>query len=44
MNKMPSLGEIVVKLARESERQKLEIARLKQRIRELERELAKKAN
>lgn len=41
--KMPNAGEIIERLARENERQKIEIERLKRRIEELERMTAKKA-
>lgn len=35
--KMPNAGEIIERLARENERQKIEIEQLKRRIEELER-------
>lgn len=41
--KMPNAGEIIERLARENERQKIEIERLKRRIEELERMTTKKA-
>ncbi len=44
MDEMPNAGEIIERLARESERQRIEIEQLKQRITELERQLAKEAN
>lgn len=44
MDKMPNAGEIIERLARESERQRIEIEQLKQRIAELERQLANEAN
>lgn len=39
---MPNAGEIIERLARENERQKIEIEQLKQRIAELERQLTEK--
>lgn len=39
---MPNAGEIIERLARENERQKIEIESLKNRIAELEKALAKK--
>ncbi len=39
---MPNAAEIIEKLARESERQKIEIEALKRRIAELEEQLADK--
>ena len=39
---MPNAGEIIERLARESERQKVEIEQLKQQIAELERKLTEK--
>ncbi len=44
MDEMPNAGEIIERLARESERQRIEIEQLKQQIAELERQLAKEAN
>ena len=41
---MPNAGEIIERLARENERQKIEIERLRQKIAELERQLPAKAN
>lgn len=41
--KMPNAGEIIERLARENERQKIEIEQLKRRIEELERMMAKQA-
>lgn len=41
---MPNAGEIIERLARENERQKIEIEQLKQKIAELERQLTDKAN
>lgn len=41
--KMPNAGEIIERLARENERQKIEIEQLKRRIEELERMTAKQA-
>ena len=42
MYDMPNAGEIIERLARESERQKIEIEQLKQQIAELERKLTEK--
>lgn len=42
MSKLPNAAEIIEKLARESERQKIEIEALKNRIAELEKQLADK--
>ena len=39
---MPNAGEIIERLARENERQKIEIERLRQKIAELERQLTEK--
>lgn len=39
MDEMPNAGEIIERLARENERQRIEIEQLKQRINELERRL-----
>ena len=44
MDEMPEEGEIIERLARENERQRFEIEQLKQRINELERKLAEKAD
>lgn len=44
MDEMPSAGEIIERLARENERQRIEIEQLKQRINELERRLTEKAD
>ena len=44
MDEMPNAGEIVERLARENERQRIEIEQLKQRINELERRLTEKAD
>lgn len=44
MDEMPNAGEIIERLARENERQRIEIEQLKQRINELERRLTKKAD
>lgn len=41
---MPNAAEIIERLARENERQKIEIEQLKQRIAELERQLTDKAD
>lgn len=41
---MPNAGEIIERLARENERQKIEIEQLKRRIAQLERQLAEKAD
>lgn len=41
---MPNAGEIIERLARENERQKIEIEQLKRRIAELEHKLTEKAN
>lgn len=41
---MPNAGEIIERLARENERQKIEIEQLKRRITQLERQLADKAD
>ena len=43
MDEMPNAGEIIERLARENERQRIEIEQLKQRINELERRLTEKA-
>ena len=40
---IPNAGEIIERLARENERQKIEIKQLKNRIAQLERQLAEKA-
>lgn len=40
--KMPNAGEIIERLARESERQKIEIEALKRQVAELENQLAQK--
>lgn len=40
MCEMPNAGEIIERLARENERQKIEIEQLKRRIEELERMMA----
>ncbi len=42
--KMPNAGEIIERLARENERQKIEIEQLKHRIRDLEHKLTEKAD
>lgn len=42
MAEMPNAGEIIERLARENERQKIEIEQLKRRIEELERMMAAK--
>lgn len=42
MDDMPNAGEIIERLARENERQKIEIESLKNRIAELEKALAEK--
>ena len=42
MSKMPSNGEIIEKLARENERQRIEIEQLRQKVAELEAALAAK--
>ena len=44
MDEMPTAGEIIERLARENERQRIEIEHLKQRINELERRLTEKAD
>ena len=44
MDEMPNAGEIIERLVRENERQRIEIERLKQRINELERRLTEKAD
>lgn len=44
MDDMPNAGEIIERLARENERQKIEIEHLKRRIAELERQLTDKAS
>lgn len=44
MDEMPNAGEIIERLARENERQRIEIEQLKQRINELERRLIEKAD
>lgn len=44
MDEMPNAGEIIERLARENERQRIEIEQLKQRINELERRLPEKAD
>lgn len=44
MDDMPNAGEIIERLARENERQKIEIEHLKHRIAELERQLTDKAS
>ncbi len=44
MDEMPNAGEIIERLARENERQRIEIEQLKQRINELERRLTGKAD
>ena len=44
MDEMPNAGEIIERLARENERQRIEIEQLKQRIYELERRLTEKAD
>lgn len=44
MDEMPNAGEIIERLARENERQRIEIVQLKQRINELERRLTEKAD
>ena len=44
MDEMPIAGEIIERLARENERQRIEIEQLKQRINELERRLTEKAD
>lgn len=44
MWEMPNAGEIIERLARENERQKIEIEQLKRRITQLERQLADKAD
>ncbi|MFR5787757.1 MAG: hypothetical protein ACLUHE_12135 [Christensenellales bacterium] len=44
MDEMPNAGEIIERLARENERQRIEIEQLKQRINELERRLTEKAD
>ena len=43
MLEIPNAGEIIERLARENERQKIEIKQLKNRIAQLERQLAEKA-
>lgn len=42
--KMPNAGEIIERLARENERQKIEIERLTKRVEELERQLDRKSD
>ena len=42
-DKMPNAGEIIERLARESERQRIEIEALERRIAELEQQLANKS-
>lgn len=42
MDDMPNAGEIIERLARENERQKIEIESLRNRIAELEKALAEK--
>ena len=44
MDEMPNAGEIIERLARVNERQRIEIEQLKQRINELERRLTEKAD
>lgn len=44
MDEMPNAGDIIERLARENERQRIEIEQLKQRINELERRLTEKAD
>ena len=44
MDEMPNAGEIIERLARENERQRIEIEQLKQRINDLERRLTEKAD
>lgn len=44
MDEVPNAGEIIERLARESERQRIEIEQLKQQIKALERQLEKKAD
>ena len=44
MNDTPNTNEIIERLARENERQRIEIEQLKQRINELERRLTEKAD
>ena len=44
MDEMPNAGQIIERLARENERQRIEIEQLKQRINELERRLTEKAD
>lgn len=44
MDDMPNAGEIIERLARENERQKIEIEQLKRRIAELESRLSEKAD
>ena len=44
MDEMPNAGEIIERLARENERQRIEIEQLKQRINELERRWTEKAD
>ena len=44
MDEMPNAGEIIERLARENERQRIKIEQLKQRINELERRLTEKAD
>ena len=41
---MPNAGEIIERLARENERQKIEIERLTKRVEELERQLDRKSD
>ncbi len=44
MDETPNASEIIERLARENERQRIEIEQLKQRINELERRLTEKAD
>ena len=44
MDEMPNAGEIIERLARENERQRIKIEQLKQRINELERRLTEQAD
>ena len=41
---MPNAGEIIERLARENERQKIEIEQLTKRVEELERQLDRKSD